>query len=324
MQHWTDYWQSTNALNSFAEGEQGTGYQAEISQFWNSQFASIQPKSTVVDLGTGNGAIAVLAQQYSEQNTSDWNVIGLDAADINPNNIKVSDKTTQRHLHKIQFVGKTPIEKAPFDKETVDAFISQFAFEYSDLEASLKQSLNSLKPHGFISLICHHPDSHISKDSLVGEKVLETFLESPAFMQTDLLLDIANQQGQARQMQHWGNNPYRQKITATLHWVFKILTTQFNNNQQQQFWCSSSIEHLTKILQQIGQVPASHLRNHLQNTYKNLDSHRQRLKDQNNACLTEDKEKLIEKICSDYSAQFSRAEVTIEDKLFGIHILIKK
>ena len=84
MQHWTDYWKNTNALNSFAEGEQGSGYSNEIADFWNSQFKSLSKGSTLVDLGTGNGAVAVLAQLYSEANQSNFQVYGIDAADIPP------------------------------------------------------------------------------------------------------------------------------------------------------------------------------------------------------------------------------------------------
>lgn len=318
MQHWTDYWQNTNALNSFAEGEQAKGYQKDIAKLWEQQLENIQNNATIVDLGTGNGAVAVLSQELSNKLNKNWNIIGLDAAGISPSKLKLKDKSTKQLLKQIQFIPNTPIEKLPFEDNSVDVFISQFAFEYSDISKSLKQCLKCLKSGGKLSFICHTLESHISEDSLIGERALETvLLESPAFMQTDLLLDIAQQQERSGQMRHWQQNPYRQNITATLHWIFDRLSQQFKSNKQEQYWCNSTIKQITNILKNIGSAPASQLRTQLQTVYKSLDSHRLRLKDQNAACLNEKKLEAIKRFCDNHSLTFAYQDLNVDGKVFG-------
>ena len=325
MQHWTDYWQSTNSLNSFAEGEQSSGYQNEVAEFWHSQFQHLAPDSTVVDLGTGNGAVAVLAQEYSQKENLQWNVIGLDAADIEPKKLQIKDTATKQFLNDIQFVANTPIEKAPFKSESIDAFISQFAFEYSDLEQSIQHCTACLKPGGFISILAHHPDSHISQDSLTGEEIIRYILqESPAFMQTDLLLKFAEQQTQAGQMHNWDKNPERQAITSTLHWIFPQLIQKYSSSSDKEYWCKSVIGQITSILKQIGTTPPTKLKQQLQKNFLNLDAHRNRLRDQNKACLSEERLKLIRNYCETNHLTLKVKELKIENRLFAFHLLIKK
>ncbi|ACV27694.1 class I SAM-dependent methyltransferase [Kangiella koreensis] len=325
MQHWTDYWKNTNALNSFSEGKQGQGYQKDIADFWENQFKQITPSGTVVDLGTGNGAVAVLAWLFSKNNQLDWNVIGIDAANIDPRKLNLEDKLIKRSLNNIEFIANTPIETAPFQAGSIDAFISQFAFEYSDLKKSLQHCFNCLKPGGIISIISHHPKSHISYDSLIGEKVIRYILEeSPAFMQTDLLLDIALQQTQAGQMHNWTKNPHKQVINTTLHWIFAQLTDKYSADADAEYWCKLTIGQIVNILKQVGTIDPLQLKRHLQQLYHNLVSHRLRLQDQNNACLSETRLEQIEEHCKTNGISLKVEEFYIEGKLFAFHLIMQK
>lgn len=325
MQHWTNYWKNTNALNSFAEGRQGEGYQEDIADFWNTQFELIKNHATVVDLGTGNGAVAVLADQFSKQNQLDWNVIGIDAAEINPQTIHSADRSITKSLANIDFIAKTPIEEIPFQPASIDGFVSQFAFEYSDIARSLHKCNLCLKSGGVIAMLSHHPESHITKDSKDGEEVISYILEqSPAFMQTDLLLDVAIQQGQSGQMHNWPNNPHRQIITSTLHWIFSQLINNYSSNPNQEYWCRTTIGQITKILQHIGKVEAKELKQHLEELYHNLSSHRLRLKDQIKASLCKEKLEIIRNFCSNNSLQLRIEELEVEGKLFAYQVIMKK
>lgn len=325
MQHWTDYWKNTNALNSFAEGQQGDGYQNEVADFWEKQLSQIAPNGTIVDLGTGNGAVAVLAQRLSQTNSYNWKVIGLDAANIEPQKLKIKDKDTKRLLNEIEFIANTPIEKAPFNTQSVDAFISQFAFEYSDLQESLRHCTDCLKTGGIISILAHHPKSHISKDSLIGEEVIGYILqESPAFIQTDLLLDIAAQQYQSGQMLNWSKNPYRQVITTTLHWIFSQLTEKYSSNPDAEYWCKSTIGQIANVLKQIGSVDPRQLKQHLSQLYRNLEAHRLRLQDQNKACLTDSRLEQVRNYCESSGITLEIEQLNIEGKLFAFHLLMQK
>lgn len=325
MEHWSNYWNSTQALNSFAEGRQGEGYQDEVADFWHKKFSSIPSNAAVVDLGTGNGAIAVLAKAYAQKNNKNWSVTGIDAADIQPKSLKLKDKQTTDFLQTINFIGNTRIEDAPFEQESVDAFISQFAFEYSNLEQSLSKCAWCLKPNGVIHLLSHHPSSHISKDSTDGALVIQYILqESPAFIQADLLLETAAQYTKANKMHNWANSPRRQKITSTLHWIFSQLTDRYNKNQGTEYWCSSTIRHITEILKQVGVVPPSQLKKYLEDAFLNLDAHKSRLQDQSKASLSHDRVELIKAFCSNNNLLFNISDFYVEDELFAHQITITK
>lgn len=62
MKHWTNYWRNSGALNSFAEGRVAKGYDGDVKKFWDDKFSLFPTQGEIVDLGTGNGALAILAQ----------------------------------------------------------------------------------------------------------------------------------------------------------------------------------------------------------------------------------------------------------------------
>ena len=325
MQHWTDYWKNTNALNSFAEGEQGSGYSNEIADFWTSQFKSLSKGSTLVDLGTGNGAVAVLAQLYSEANQSNFQVYGIDAADITPKKINHKDAKVKKALSKINFIPNTLIEQSNFESNSVDFYFSQFAFEYSNMEKSVQHCAQCLKSGGKITLLSHHPDSEISKDSQVGASVIHYILhESPVFLQTSLLLDIALQQTQAGQMHNWHNNPYRQQISTTIKWIFDCLIDKFNANKYESYWCKLLISKITNVITALGNSHPSQLLKQLEFTFVQLDSHRKRLEDQNEACLTSDKLQSLKEYSNKHNLDFDIQELSVEGKLLAFRIHMTK
>ncbi|MGP5155954.1 class I SAM-dependent methyltransferase [Pseudoalteromonas prydzensis] len=170
MQHWNSYWSNTKSLNSFAEGEHAQGYVGEIADFWQTTFDSFPASAVILDLATGNGGLAVLAQQFEP----DFNISASDAALIDPLTIFSPIDPCFQTLKKIQFYGNMPSENLTFAHDQFDRVISQFGFEYANTAAALSEVNRVLKPDGeFIALI-HHQDSFISADCQIGLKVLNS------------------------------------------------------------------------------------------------------------------------------------------------------
>lgn len=183
MQHWDYYWQKTKTLNSFAEGEQGQGYHGEVAEFWQRIFAEFTKGAKVLDLASGNGALAVLALQSNNH----LDISASDKADICP--MQLFDKQSQqyKYLQRIKFYGGMPSEELRFPDESFDIVVSQFGFEYSEPEATLQQLYRVLKPGAKFVALVHHKDSFISRDCVIGLSVL------PLFTKHDGLLDKARE-----------------------------------------------------------------------------------------------------------------------------------
>ncbi|BDF93945.1 class I SAM-dependent methyltransferase [Pseudoalteromonas sp. KAN5] len=168
MQHWNSYWSKTKSLNSFAEGEHAQGYTGEIAEFWQTTFNSFPTSAAILDLATGNGGLAVLAQQFG----ADFNISASDAALIDPLTIFSPTDPCFATLEKIQFYGNTPSENLTFVNAQFDRVISQFGFEYAEPIAALSEVNRVLKSGGEFTALIHHQDSFISTDCKIGLKIL--------------------------------------------------------------------------------------------------------------------------------------------------------
>lgn len=172
MQHWDDYWQNTKALNSFAEGEQAAGYNGTIAEFWHKQFAALPANARLLDLACGNGALAVLAQQFN----SEFEVYASDAAQINPLEHYSAQDSVYSLLKRISFYPSMASEQLSFAQQSFDAVYSQFGFEYGDPEQTLLQIQRVLKDAGCFTALIHHKSSFITQDCQDGIDTLAYFL----------------------------------------------------------------------------------------------------------------------------------------------------
>ena len=185
MQHWNSYWSKTKSLNSFAEGEHSQGYTGAIADFWNTLFLTLPSKSVLLDLATGNGGLAVLAQQSN----ANFDVVASDAASINPLALYSAEDSIYPTLKKIKFVAEMPSEALTFDDNQFDLVMSQFGFEYAQTVEALQQIFRVLKPEGRFIALVHHQNSFISTDCQHGLNVIERLMTSNGLF--DQLLDVA-------------------------------------------------------------------------------------------------------------------------------------
>ena len=146
---WSRYWR-TGALHSCTSAEEGSTFS---EGFWKTFFAGIEGPARLLDVGTGNGLVPLLAMR---QLGSRATVCAIDAAQIQP------ETTRHRELARVEFMPGVAAEQLPFDSSSIDVVTAQFALEYSDIPASLDEVLRVLTPGGQVALVMHAHDSRIS------------------------------------------------------------------------------------------------------------------------------------------------------------------
>ncbi len=286
MEHWSSYWKHGEGLSSFAEGEAGSGYTGVIKDHWDAKFASFPKQATIVDIGTGNGALALLARHYSETNKVDFAVHAIDAAKVDPlAHVKTQSAGLVQALQSIQFHSETPIEKVPFKASSVDAYISQFGFEYADTEKAITKMLATLKAEGRAELMVHHQDSQIVQGSKTGIEVLTRVLEdSPLFQLADLYIDLAAQAIPQLGEDGWKDFSHQRILTRSLQWMMEELKQQYSGADTE-LWITDIISRVARVLANVSEANIDKNRKHLAYEYQLLEAHRLRLTDQLNAAM---------------------------------------
>jgi SAM-dependent methyltransferase len=127
---------------------------ALIEAGWAEFFRELPAKARVLDVGTGNGYLALLALDNGKR----FEVHGADAASIDPPQALPALRT---RLEKIRFHPDTPAEDLRFADATFDAVVGQHALEYADIKGALREIARVLKPGGRIRFLLHAAESEI-------------------------------------------------------------------------------------------------------------------------------------------------------------------
>ena len=159
--HWSSYWES-GSITSLPQDFQDN-YDGEIGAFWESQFESLNSNSIILDLCTGNGAIALLAQSFSLKFQKEFNVIGVDAATINTAAIVKNKPHLSELLNRVNFISNCRVEDIDLTSESVDLITSQYGIEYCDWKLVAERVFDLLKPNGEFAFISHAQSTDIRK-----------------------------------------------------------------------------------------------------------------------------------------------------------------
>lgn len=157
-QHWSNYWQ-TGAQTSLPQDFKGN-YDGEIYQFWEQVVLDLRSGSRVLDVCTGNGAVALILADIAIKQNKKLQITAIDISEINVIHIKNNNPKEQTDM--IKFISHCPIEKIDdliyFEQ---DAIVSQFGLEYSNLNYSAPALRNILKAQGDLIFIAHSNKSAV-------------------------------------------------------------------------------------------------------------------------------------------------------------------
>jgi SAM-dependent methyltransferase len=152
---WSVFWHS-NQLHSCMPVDQDPD---ALGAQWRDFFSGLAPGAAILDMGTGNGSLAVQAVSVSRGKSPPFSIHGVDLADIEPSRFVAGADVL---LSEVTFHPRTAMEKLPFAAQSFDAVGSQYAIEYSIVEKSIEEVERVLKPGGKVRLLLH-ADSGVLK-----------------------------------------------------------------------------------------------------------------------------------------------------------------
>ena len=167
---WTRYWRS---------GFQNTCFFADrafsVEGDWAAYFACAASGAKIIDLATGNGAVAWIAARVAKDTGRDIAVVGVDFADIDPTDVASVDAEL---VPRVTFVGSTDIAQLSFPDSEFDFASSQFGFEYAEQAPALSELKRVLKPGGKVRFLLHASEGAVHEASTQRLRRARLMLES--------------------------------------------------------------------------------------------------------------------------------------------------
>ena len=163
---WAQFWRHGSVTTFERPGN--PNYDGEIREFWERQFATLAGGARIVDLATGNGAVAILAAEYSHRHNRQFRIDALDRAAIQPEKDLDNAQAAREWLASVEFLAGAPNERTGLEGDCADMVTSQYGLEYGDPSASAMEVMRILKPGGRIAFIAHHANSVVVREAGEG------------------------------------------------------------------------------------------------------------------------------------------------------------
>ena len=158
---WHRYWQCDRIASCF-DGAGATNYDDSVAAGWRDFFAKLPKGTRIIDLCTGNGAVALMAAAAGREQDKHFSITAVDQADIDPPSYVTRNREEMAAVH---FVGRTEVESLPFPDQSFDVAISQYGIEYSDLDRAIAEIARVLGPGGQARFVVHASDGIVAANA---------------------------------------------------------------------------------------------------------------------------------------------------------------
>lgn len=160
LPHWEDYWR-TGWVVSCPTGSFG-GYTGQVKTLWEDFFANLRDGARVLDVGTGNGALPLIALEVARQRSVTLEVHGIDLARIDP---RRQVPGGARMFEGVVFHGGVQAESMPFANGHFDAVCGQYSLEYTRRDAALQEIRRVMAPNAPARVILHNAASIVVRNA---------------------------------------------------------------------------------------------------------------------------------------------------------------
>lgn len=277
IEQWDRYW-AYGGLHSFSQVADGN-YRGAIADFWREHFLGLADGMHVVDIATGNGAVAVLALAAADEAGVGVEISGVDLANIDPVS-HVEDDALRASLRRIRFHPRTPLERLPFDDSSVDMVCSQYGLEYGDRPAAVHEIGRVCTKPATVTLVLHHERSVPLQASAEEISYLDFVLDEAKLWlhARNLLRAMAEQKG--------GTSAKVGRKQRALNEVLQRIQTKAREVRNPRMLLGPT-NYIREILSMAGRTPYAKLLELLEETRQRVLANRQRLIDMQQAALSE-------------------------------------
>lgn len=167
LKHWSSYWQGGQLTSLPQDFEEN--YEGELLKLWHNCFRSLKRNDRVLDVCTGNCAIALLVSDYVRLKEFNVKITAVDIAKISKSAILNKYPHQKENISKINIVSNCKVENIGFEDGSFDLITSQYGIEYTDWNISANQVYRLLKEDGEFTMICHSGSTEILKYMLIEQ-----------------------------------------------------------------------------------------------------------------------------------------------------------
>ncbi|WP_144393054.1 methyltransferase domain-containing protein [Pleionea sediminis] len=163
---WASFW-AEGYLTTYP-AEFAKNYDKGIKSFWFSIFENAPDNARILDVCSGNGAIALLAAEFSSEFNKNFKITAVDLAKVDPKVVIQRYPEFESLVSKIEFLSGTDIQALSIEEHSFDLILSQFGLEYLNDIGLLNNLAKGLASKGELILVAH-PDTAMARQSLNQE-----------------------------------------------------------------------------------------------------------------------------------------------------------
>lgn len=165
-------------------------YSREVQSSWAEFLETLPRDARILDLGTGNHVVALIAADLAASRGHDWTI---DAIDPQEQEQAVSAKGGQALIDRVDFHAEGTPSRLPFEDASFDAVGGQHVLEFTDSAIALAEVFRVLKPGGDAQFVMHHAESPLVQAANVslGEADL-VFTQTKAFRRLHHLVTMSH------------------------------------------------------------------------------------------------------------------------------------
>ncbi len=231
--HWSEYWQS--GIQTSLPSDFKNNYDGEIYTFWEERVKDLSAGDHVLDVCTGNGAVALIISEIAIKQNKRLKITAIDISEINV--AFIQKNADQEVWSQIDFISHCPLAEI---NQRIDnkyqLVVSQYGLEYTDLKLTAEVIFNLTEAGGELAFISHSADSDVFKYMQTEQSIYQWLAEIGIL---SVLNDYVNDQLSANGLKNKlmtivGNNQPPIKFHGQpllLSWQ-KTLTMLIKNNNQ--------------------------------------------------------------------------------------------